>query len=270
MCLGFPISTTGTLQIDLNIILELVILSEYGNERDYEVDNMSPSSRRFVSLWAWPTVLVWTNVVKMLYIERWPSIVHWYAVPESTVLSCNHVYPSNWQTILHVIYLWVASLPPFHERNSERPPALLLCRIQFRGSHGKDTHRGLWKWVRRWCYARRATSSMCAISHNWQGVVEWLTDLRCGVQLNLRGWWDRPVLLAYDYIPARPFSTAWRYGRSLDFLWYRKLFSRSKFFLRLPFQLLGPGIWYLASSSGWSWKQGRARDTAAPALFCRI
>jgi len=31
----------GTLQINLNIILELVILGEYGNERDYEVGNIN-------------------------------------------------------------------------------------------------------------------------------------------------------------------------------------------------------------------------------------
>ena len=50
MCFSFPISTTVTLQFDLNIILELVILGEYGNDRDYEVGNMSSNLRRFVSL----------------------------------------------------------------------------------------------------------------------------------------------------------------------------------------------------------------------------
>jgi hypothetical protein len=44
MCLGFPISTTVTLQIDLNVILELIILGKYGNERDYEI-SMSPKKR---------------------------------------------------------------------------------------------------------------------------------------------------------------------------------------------------------------------------------
>ena len=36
LCMGltFPISITITLQIDLNIILELVILGEYHNDRD--------------------------------------------------------------------------------------------------------------------------------------------------------------------------------------------------------------------------------------------
>ena len=43
MRLGFPISTTFTLQINLDIILELVILGEYSNERDYEVGNMNPN-----------------------------------------------------------------------------------------------------------------------------------------------------------------------------------------------------------------------------------
>ena len=90
MCLSCPISTTVTLQIDLNIIFELVILREYSNERDYEVGNMCPNSRKFVSLWL--TVLVWANIIKMFHIERRPSVVHWYAVPESTVLICNHVH----------------------------------------------------------------------------------------------------------------------------------------------------------------------------------
>ena len=186
MCLGFPISTTGTFQVDLNIIFELVILGEYSNERDYEVNNMSPNSRRLVSLW--PTVLVWANIVKMLQIERWPLVVHWYAVPKSTALSCKNVYYSNWRTILHVTYLRVASLSTYHERNFEWSSVLLRCQTQFRGSRGKYTHRGLRKWVRRWCYARRATSSMRTLSHNQQSVIERLTNLRCGFQWKLRGW----------------------------------------------------------------------------------
>ena len=90
MCFSFPISTTITLQINLNIILELVILGEYSNERDYDIGNMSPNSRRFISLW--PTISVWANIVKMLQIEWWPPVVHWYAVPESMGLSCNHIH----------------------------------------------------------------------------------------------------------------------------------------------------------------------------------
>jgi hypothetical protein len=50
MCLGFPVSITSPLQIDLNIILELVILGEYGNERDYEVGNMSFYARKYIPL----------------------------------------------------------------------------------------------------------------------------------------------------------------------------------------------------------------------------
>ena len=170
MCLSFPVNITFTLQIDLNVILELVILCKYGNNRDYEVGSMS-SNLRFLSLRL--TVLVWTNVVKMLQIERWPSVVHWYAVPERAALSCNYVH-TNWRTILHVIYPWVASLSTSHEWNFERPSALLRCQTQFRRSRGKYIHRGLWKWVRRQCYARHATSSMHTLSHDQQGV--WAAD----------------------------------------------------------------------------------------------
>jgi len=46
MCHDFPISKTLTLQIDLNIVLELVILGEYSNERDYDADNMCCNSKK--------------------------------------------------------------------------------------------------------------------------------------------------------------------------------------------------------------------------------